>query len=751
MARFGKTVGHPLLAAATPSPPRGESYSRFSWLLLLACGTFGQAAEPTPSLERAAALRADGKLDEALDVLRAASREVKKSSGEDSLQLLPINELAAAILVDKGDLDTAEPLLAKVVAARQKLVDAGRTVYTPELVSSLVALTRLQADAKRFPDAAATARRALLIEDRTAGPDSPLAATIRKTLDSVLDSLDDFLGPSDKAAVAARDEAGSTLVSLGWLQSAVEQRRKVLAALRSRGDGAAAESCAAAERLCRLMMAAGLAAEAIPIAEEVAHQTAALSGSHSALRLVGELQLAEGRLINADASFKAVADAIQATKGATPLASSNDRLHRLLIDVRRGRVSELPAWFEAELKMLGSVIPADRDTAAAAVATAADVLAVRGDHAAAAELFARAAALAASAKTPSAATAADLSGRLGAALIAAGKPAAAFDTCKAALAAAEPKLGPGDPAVAFLRVVLADSLCRKGEGDAAKKTLLDALARELPRPDDDREATIVGVVDALAADRPDEPIRDLFMQARERQFGSNHRHLGMAWSLFAACRLAAEDWSAAVDFLDRALAIQLAGLGVDHPDVAATMSLLAYAQLASGDVARATTSATKAVDSWERLAGASHPGTLAAVEVLARARLKSGEKAAAEPLFERLRDNGPRFSDVKQADHLVSLAILAIPHDRGRAEESLTRIADLPCWVADGKLPPRDQIAVAITAARVAHAFKQLDEPGKAAEALRKARSLASTSANPSLLLGQVEQIAESGDLPPDS
>jgi len=753
MARFGKTGMVALLGPTTPSPPRGESCGRFAWLLLLllACGPLGQAAEPTPSLERAAALRADGKLDEALDVLRTASREVKKTSGEDSPTLLSINELAAAILIDKGDLDTAEPLLTKAVAARQKLVDAGRSIYTPELVSAVMTLARLQADAKRFPDAAATVRRALLIEDRTAGPDSPTAASMRTTLDSVLDSLDDFLGPSDKTAVEARDEAASTLVSLGWLRAAVDQRKKVLAALRSRGN-ASAESCAAAERLCRLMMAAGLAAEAIPIADEAAKQAvAALPDSHSARRLVGELQLADGRLIDADASFKAVADSIQATKGATPLASSNDRLHHLLVDVRRGRVSELPAWFEAELKMLGSVIPADRDTAAAAVATAADVLAVRGDHAAAAELFARAAALAASAKTPSAATAADLSGRLGAALIAAGKPAAAFDTCKAALAAAEQKLGPGDPTVALLRIVLADVLRHKGEKDAARKMLADALVREVPRPDDDREAVIVGVVDAVATARPDEPIRDLFVQARERQFGVGHRHVGMAWNLFAASRLAAGDWPAAADFLDRALAIELAGLGPDHPDVAATTSLLAYAQLAAGDAARATASATKAVDAWERLAGASHPGTLAAVEVLARARLRSGERAAAESLFERLRDNGPKFSDVKQADHLVSLAMLALPHDRGRAEESLARITDLACWLPEGDVPPQDRPAMAITAARVAYAFKRLDQGGRAAEAVRKARSWASTSENSTALLDQVERVAEAGDLPPDS
>ena len=734
--------------------PRVGTGGRFGWLLLLiACGSASvRAAEPPPSLERASALRADGKLDEALDVLRAASREVKKASGEDSLQLLPVNELAAAILIDKGDLDTAEPLLSKVIATRQKLVDDGRAVYTPDLISSLMTLVRLQTQAKRFPDAAATAQRALLNQDRALGPDSEEAATIRGTLESVLDSLDDFLGPSDKAAIAARDAAATTFTSLGLLRPAVEQRRKVLAGTRSRGDGAAADSFAAAERLCRLMMAAGLAAEAIPIAEEAVQQAAAAAVpvSPAGPRLVAELQLADGQFINAAASFKSVADSIQATKGSPPLASSGDRLHGLLIDVRRGRVTALPDWFAAELKLLVSATPADRDAAAAGLAIAAEILAARGDHAAAVEQLTRAVAVAGSGKNPSAETVAELSGRLGAALMAAGKPTAALEASKTALANAEKKLGPGDAPVSFLRVMVTDGLRQQGNGDAARKFLSDALSRELPRPDDDREALFVGVVDALAAALPDEPIRDLFIQAREQQFGAGqHRHVGTAWSLFAAARLAAGDWSTATDFLNRALTIYREGLGEEHPEVAATSALLAHAQLAGGDASQAGTTAAGAVDAWERLAGGSHPGTLAAVEVLARARLQAGERAAAEPLFQRLCENSPMFSNVKQADHLVQLAVLVMPRDRGRAEQSLQQAAALPCWLPDADLPPRDQPMMATTAARAAYAFKQLGLAEEAAESLRKARSWASKTATSTELLDRVERLAESGELPP--
>lgn len=744
---------------ANQATGNGRPWGRVGgWLVVLLipaawAAPAGRAADAPPSLERAAALRADGKLDEALDVLRAASRDVKKSSGEESPLLLPINDMAAAILIDKGAFDTAEPLLTKVIATRQKLFDDGRAIYAPELVSSLMTLVRLQTQAKRFPDAVATAQRALLLQDRTDGPESPTATTIRETLESVLDSLDDFLGPSDKATLDARDAAATTFTSLGLLRAAVEQRRKVLAGTRGRGDGAAADAFAAAERLCRLMMTAGLAAEAIPIAEEAVQQAtaASLSVAQQGTRLVGELQLADGRLINADASFKAVVDATQATKGATPLASAGDRLRRLLIDVRRGRAATLPDWFDTELKLLVSAAPADRDAAAAALASAAEILSARGDQAAAAEQFTRAVSLAGSAKTPSAARVSDLSSRLVASLTAAGKPAAALETCKAALATAEKALGPGDPSVALLRIGLADGLHRQGGGDAATKALLDALARELPRPDDETESVVVGVVDELAASRPDEPIRGLFMQARERQFGERHRHVGMAWSLFAAGRLAAGDWEAATEFLTSALAVYRNGLGDEHPDVAATRILIAHAELSGGDPARAAATAATAVNAWERIAGEGHPGTLAAVEVLARARLQAGERAAAQPLFERLCGNGRTFSNVKQADHLVQLAMLVLPRDRDRARECLQRATALPCWLPEADLPPRDRPTMAIVAARASHAFKRLDQPEAAAEALRKSRSWATKSGDSSGLLDQVERIAASGDLPPDS
>jgi tetratricopeptide (TPR) repeat protein len=717
-----------------------------AWATVLAGGTF--AADQSPSLERAAALRADGRLDEALEVLRTASREVKKASGEDSLQLLPINDLAAAILVEKGDLETAEPLITKVIGVRQRLVDAGRGAYSPELAASLMTLVQLQTKAKRFADAASTARRALLLQDKTDGPTNPATGAIRLSLESTLESLDDFIGFTDKTAIDAHEAAATTFVSMGLLGPAVEQRRKVLAGTRGRGDAAAPESLAAAERLCRLMMTAGFAAEAIPIAEDAAKRAATASAPipTSGLRLVGELQLATGQLTAADASFKAVVESSLATKGLSPIASAIDRLRRLLIDVQRGRAGSLPPWLDQDVRLLTSAPLAERESAAAALTIAAEIYSARGEHARAAEQLNRAAAHAASVKAPSAGTIADLRGRLAAAQIAAGTPAAAIETAKAALANGESSLGPGDPAVSFLRIMLADALRRQGDNEAARKLVLAALERELARPDDDRERLVVGAIDELAAASPDGLLRSLFMESRVRQFGEEHRHVAMAWRQFAAARMAAGDWAAATEFLTRALAGFQDSLGDDHAEVAATRTLLARAELAGGDAARGMATARQGLDAWELLAGSDHPATLATVEVLALGSLQAGEPATAEPLLERLCAHAAAFSDARQFDHLVRLATVLLPHDRDRANTCLQRATALPCWLPDANVAPADGPLIALSAARAAHAFKQLDQPDRAAETLQKARSLATTSGGAAALLDRVESLAERGD-----
>lgn len=747
MARFGTGFFGPTehLTAGPQRPGRRPSWSgRLLAATLLAGVVPLGEAEGAPAIDRATALRAEGKLDEALEVLRSESRDVKRVAGEDSLSLLVINDLAAEILIDQGSLDAAESLLTKVIATRERLIEDGRKSLEADLATSLVTLARLQLQARRHADAAASTVRALRIQDRTSGPAGDKVAGVQANLDSLLDSAEQFLGSSDRTVLESRESAATAYEELGMFSAAARQRRKLLAGIKDQPGQVTPERIATVERSCRQLMLMGHADEAVPIAEQAIPEATATAPAGTALdrlRLVGELQLAAGQFILADASFKGAGDLTEATKAARPSAATRDRLNRLLTDLRRGNAASPPAWFQSDLKRLAGAPATDRD-AAAALPIAATILVALGEPAAAAEQLAKGLASARSPKQPEATAIADLSGRLAAALLAAGKHAAALDVAKKALAEVGPKLGPGDARVAFLRIMLADAQRRKDDGAAtASATLREALGRELPRPDDAWEERVIEVVDAVAASAPDERLRERFVEARARQFGAEHRHVGMTWSLFGAMRLASGDWAAAVDMLTRSLAVLRADLGDDHPEVAATQALLAHAK--RGSVGSAD--AAEALAAWERLAGPEHPGTLAALDVLVSARLRDDVPAEVETLLERLCSSGSSFTPIQQAGHLVRLAMVVLPSDRPRAEACLERATALPCWDSDAAVRPRDLDPLALTAARAAYVYKQLGQLDRSADALQLARSWATRSDNAKVLLERVEQLAKSG------
>ena len=113
----------------------------------------GRALAAESPLDQAATLRAAGRFDEALEVLRAESRDIKRTEGDESPKLLAVNDLAAEVLIDLGSLDTAGTLLDKTIAARQKLIAAGRREESALLGGSLLARARLETAAKRLPAA----------------------------------------------------------------------------------------------------------------------------------------------------------------------------------------------------------------------------------------------------------------------------------------------------------------------------------------------------------------------------------------------------------------------------------------------------------------------------------------------------------------------------------------------------------------------------------------------------------------------
>jgi tetratricopeptide (TPR) repeat protein len=733
-------------AARNPRPlgPRGF------WLAvaLVVSGTAVLAEDTRPPLKEAASLRAAGRFDEALDVLRIESREIKKADGDESLRLLPVNDLAAEILIDQGTVEAAEPLLRKTIATRQRLVDAGTREHAAGLGRSLMTLTRLETVARRFPEAVVSAQQALVVCDRAEGPGSEATELARKATEAALDSLETFLGPADEATLKARDGVATTFASLGMFTAAIEQRRRILDGLSSSAGPGTPDRLAAVERLCRLMMLGGRAAEAIPVVEKALaaitppNAPAALAMT----RLLGELQSADDRLIAANVTFKSLLETTRAAAGPASYGSAADRLHLLLIAERREQADGLPDWFAQDLKVLARPPPAEAAAAIAGLVVAGDVLMTQEKPGAAIEPLSQALAVAGSLKPPSAEHVADLSGRVAEAQIAAGNAAAAQKMAEPALTAAKVALGPGDARVSFLRLMLADALRNEKDSSQVEALIEETLNRDLPRPDDSWERTATLVVDRLADTEWGKDLRERYVAARARQFGDEHPFVGMAWSLFGTSRLAAGDWAAAANCFSRAFDVQQANLGPDHPEVAATLTLLAHAERAAGEPTQAAVTAARAVAAWERAAGPDHPGTLAAADIVVSARIQSGDLPGVEELLERLCKAEAGADPVRRAGHLVRLAGLVAPRDKNRALEHLQAAMTLPCWTPDATARDSERLQLAYSAARAAWAYQMIGQPTRSEEALRKARSLTLQMSDHQKVLDRIESLATGHD-----
>lgn len=709
------------------------------------CAVDCRAEIVTTALEQAIALRAEGKFDEALDALRAESRKIKTAAGDSSPELLPINDLAAEILVDKGDLTTASSLLIKTIAAREKLIAEGASEQATALGGSFLTLTRLETSARRVPAAITAGRRALLLLDGAPEREEAALARVQAELETAADVLEEMVGPGSDVSVATRDEIASVFASLGMIPAAIAQRRKILEGLVRKRPVNAAAVLQAADRLGRLMMTDGRADEAIPIVESSLPALGSPDAPEAiaARRLLGDLQFAAGNYALAEASCAAVLEATRGDAKTAPVALAADRLRGLLVALRCGRATRLPDWFDTAVKSLTRPAAPDMPLAIAGLVAAGRVQQELGRPGAAVEMMARALGLATAARVPDAGQIADLAAKLAAAQLAAGDTAAARKTAEKALPVAERDVGPGSAQVGFLRLLLADALARSGEPGAVLALVTKAIDRGLPRPDDAWEEMAIGICDRLAKD--DDAWRNRYLAMRSRQFGPDHAHVVAAGGLFGAARLAAGDWSAAVDFFQRALDLDPRG---DHPDRAANLVLLARAQHAAREPTQAMATAAQGLAAWEEAAGADHPGTLAAAEVLVAAKLQAGDPDGVVELLERLCKADVIDEPVRRAAHLVRLADLVASHDKARAQELLHQAEQLPCWQEEPARGPGVSLRLAFTAALAAHALNAVGDASRATEMLQQARRLVMQSKDSAALLGRIERIAAAGEGP---
>jgi len=699
------------------------------------------------ALEHAAKLRAEGRFDEALDALRAESRKIKAADGDESPRLLPINDLAAEILIDNGDLETAASLLGKTISAREKIIATGNRAEDSAHGSSLLALARLETTAKRLPAAIAAGKRALLLLDGASERDPAALARAAATLQTATDVLADLVGPGSDAALTARDEVAALFTSLGMIPEAIEQRRAILAGLMQNRAVDPKAVLQATDRLGRLMMTNGRAAEAIPVVETTLPALGA-ADAHEALaarRLLGELQLAAGTLSLAEASFAHVLEVTQRNAKHSPIDVAGDRLRSLLVAARRGAVGRLPDWFDATVKTLSRPAASELTPALSALALAARVKEETGDPLVAVEWLGRALTLASAARSPDACHVADLAGRLAAAQLASGDAASARKTAERALPAAERDVGRGSAEAEALRLLLADALARAGNQAEALALAAKALDRGLPRPDDPWEKTATAICDRIAATEGKPDLRDAYLAMRARQFGPNHAHVVAACGFFGAARLAAGDWPAASDFFQRAVELDPSGAS---PETAANLTLLARAQQAAGDHTQAVETAVRGLAAWERVAGAHHPGTLAAADVLVAAKVQAGDIEGVPELLERLCASDAADDPARRAAQLVRLADITAAEDKVRAKELLRKALQLPCWQEGFASSPRASLRLAFTAALATHAFRAIGDETAATQMLQRARGLVMQSEDSAKLLARIERLATHGDGP---
>jgi len=715
--------------------------------LAVRCPGACRAADDDSPLEQAAALRAEGRFDEALDTLRAESRAIKAAEGEDAPGVLAINDLAAEILIDTDDLTTASALLEKTILAREQLVAAGDTEQAGALGASLLSLARLETSAQRLPAALAAARRALLIFDGASPRDDDAVARAHTALQLATDELDDLVGAGSEPSVEGRNEVATALASLGMIPEAIEQRRKILAGLMQRRDVDATAVLEATERLSRLMMVNGRAEEAIPLVETAlpALGAATTPQAVAAHRLLGELYLAAGKLALAEASFAQVLEAVQKDAKPSPYVVAADRLRCLVVALRKGAVDRLPDWFDPAQKILARPGSTDITTALPGLVLAATVRQELGDPTGAADLLGRGLTLAGGMKPPDGRWIAELSGRLAAAQIAAGNAAGARKTAEPALPAAERAVGPGSAQAAFLRMALADALARSGARKEAAALATKACDRGLPRPDDAWEAMATGLCDRLAVADDATDLRERYLAARARQFGADHAHVVSACGLFGAGRLAAGDWAAAADFFQRAVDIDPDD---GNPETAANLVLLARACQAAGEPSKALETARRGLAAWEKVAGADHPGTLDAIDALVGAQLQAGEAEVDLALLERLCASDAIDDPSRRAAHLVRLADLTMVKDKDRARELLREALQLPCWQDGFDRGAAVSRRLAFTAALAAHAATAAGDPTTATQMLQHARRLVVRSEDSAALLERIERVAARGGRP---
>jgi tetratricopeptide (TPR) repeat protein len=757
-----------------------------------AAPTVDLAKKVATAIEAAEKLRAAQKPDEALEALRVVAREVKQVRGPGVAELLPIYDVAAEILIDQENVETAEKLLTKTAGIRERLLDDGDASQAEPLGTTLLLLSGMQVEMGRLQPALDSAKQAVIVLDTSLGPDHEATRRARDALTKTLGAFDEMFGVDHESTLAAGMGLISLQESLGQYAEAITARKRRITALRKRHGPDHPEVLAEIDRLSRLLLVAGRPEEAIADQKQAVAAWTAIATSDAAvgdysveharadprvigaIRLLGELHLAAEQFTLAERAFSRARDANVAYLRETHPEAILDRLHLLDVSLRRAPAQEAATKVAELATRLMDVEDNDRamPVAARGLLLAGRILARMGDPARARDCAKRV--LGAQEFAPKVRPEDVVAPRalLGEALLALDGHADAVPVLEEAVWDAERSLGSGDPRTLAVVVLLSKAFAQDGDVPTAAYLLERVIDRRVPRFDPLFEEELVAAIDELAdappsadaeAPAPESPdgatrasLRERFLALRREQFGDDHRYVGIALSLFGRGRGRAGDWKRAATFHEQAIAVATKSLGADHPEVAGMRVALADALWRAGSLPPAEAAAATAVTSWEKAAGPAHRGTLAAVRTLAGVKLEEAQPKAAIPLLERLRGalekQAPAEARTRAlARTLVRLAdAYARTDDKTRGLATAKAAAALDCWKPGSSAAPADVEAASVALATLSTVFTRLGAEEAATDSLQRARGLATALESPRATLARIQKIVTDGPLPAD-
>lgn len=732
------------------------------------------AADPPPAaaaaenavgkaVEKAAGLRAANKHDEALEVLRQATRAVKQSAGEEAAELLPIYELATEILIETEAGEKAAALLQKSLALHAKLLEeAGESdqKLTASHARAILLESRLHAHDGRLLPAVESSARAARMLDRAAGPAAADIPRAVAQLEAAVKAVADLLGPAHESALEANLVAAEALESIGQCGAAAARRATRLAAVRESLGGADADSLADACRVALLRLAAGQAGDAVADLESALEAAPPETrGYAAAVRSLGRLQQAAEQFAAARQAFLRAAELDAASPGMTPVAPLHDKLLAATVAFRSGR-GPAPT---AELDALVAALPAKlagSDPAAPAVVEAlldaAEIALDVGRPQLAKDLGGRGLALAKGCPAVPAAERIALAVAAARPLVGGSEQAKAKAALERAVQEAESQIGRSHPQTQAAVLALAE--CLAVTTPAAARPLVERLlAGGAASPRADGDERLVRLFESVGATQESDGSGrtaaawgDELLRLRREQLGAEHPRVAATCLSLAAGRLGAGAVDAAIARCREAIALQERSLGRDHPEVAASLLVEGDAYRRGGQFDEAAAAVSRSLSIWEAKAGHWHDATLAAVRSLAGVRLAQGRAADALPLLERLLAADTKATQAQPARHarlLVRLAgVLATTDAAERSRNCLKEAISLPCFdPADDEGDPDNDPAVrelALTLAEAARVFAVLDDKAAATEAVRRARGLAIGMASPRDTLALIDGIA---------